>query len=188
MAPTSKELGHPCTIFGSSFHSAKHKLTNIHIEFATLASTHHQFHHNFCLQISFPYEFFVFFLSVFAFHFFSNSSLISNLFNHHFTLKVRLHRSINCGKFARCKKLHSVNTKLQRSKKRWQSELFILYENIDDQTKWVFNICHAQIDASPLVEESSLEVIEPLIDSLNHDFIENSKIETTNTDTNDIKY
>ena len=50
----------------------------------------------------------------------------------------------------------------------------------------VFNICHAQIDASPLVEESSLEVIEPLIDSLNHDFIENSKIETTNTDTNDI--
>lgn len=25
----------------------------------------------------------------------------------------------------------------------------------------VFNICHAQIDASPLVEESSLEVIEP---------------------------
>lgn len=53
-------------IFGSSIHSAKHKLTNIHIEFATLASTHHQFHHNFFLQISFHFEFFVFFLFVFV--------------------------------------------------------------------------------------------------------------------------
>lgn len=76
-------------IFGSSIHSAKHKLTNIHIEFATLASTHHQFHHNSFEQIS-SYKFSTNKLSFRVFRFLfvrfcSNSSLISNLFNHHFT-------------------------------------------------------------------------------------------------------